>query len=135
MKLLEFNMSLVPEIKTGKYKVVTRNNKKVIINTFFDENNKDFPIDAVVLERLESVRVRYDKNGKPAKIFDKSYSLMLLEGHTERNELITILMDFYGERSLLGNCGDDIWKYVRCYDIVEEYAEKIKELFTKNKQL
>jgi hypothetical protein len=135
MKLLDFDMSLIPEIKSGKYKVVTKNNKRVIINTFYDERNKEFPIDAVVYEQTESVRIRYDKDGKPARIFDKSYSLMLLERGFEETELETILKDFYGERALLGDCGGDIWKYVKCYSILEEYAKKIKELFTKNQKL
>ena len=131
MKLLDFDMSLIPEIKSGKYKVVTKNNKRVIINTFYDERNKEFPIDAVVYDLTESVRMRYDKDGKPVKIFDKSYSLMLLERGFEETELTTILQDFYGERALLGDCGHDIWKYVRCYNLIEEYAEKIEKLFAK----
>mgnify|MGYP007133701882 CR=1 FL=1 len=135
MKLLDFDMSLIPEIKSGKYKVVTKSNKRVIINTFSDENNKEFPIDAFVFDRLESIKIKYDKSGKPAKIFDESYSLMLLEIGFEETELTTILKDFYGERALLGDCGGDIWKYVKCYSILEEYAKKIKELFTKNNHL
>ena len=131
MKVLDFDMSLIPEIKSGKYKVVTKNNKRVIINTFYDERNKEFPIDAVVYDLTESVRMRYDKDGKPVKIFDKSYSLMLLERGFEETELTTILQDFYGERELLGDCGHDIWKYVRCYNLIEEYAEKIEKLFAK----
>lgn len=56
---------------------------------------------------------------------------MLLNPDLEDSELITILMDFYGERELLGDCGHDIWKYVRCYNILEEYAKKIREIFEK----
>lgn len=135
MKLLDFDMSLIPEIKSGKYKVVTKNNKRIIVNNFEDKEYKEYPIVASVFEDFELLKIRYDKSGKPARIFDKSYSLMLLERGFEETELTTILQDFYGERALLGDCGGDIWKYVKSYNILEEYAKKIKELFTKNNQL
>lgn len=131
MELLKFDISLKNDIISGKYKVVTKNNRSVIINRFEDDKNREYPIEASISKNLESVRIRYNSNGEPCGGFDKSYSLMLLNPDLEDSELITILMDFYGERELLGDCGHDIWKYVRCYNILEEYAKKIRKIFEK----
>lgn len=72
MELLKFDISLKNDIISGKYKVVTKNNRSVIINRFEDDKNREYPIEASISKNLESVRIRYNSNGEPCGGFDKS---------------------------------------------------------------